>query len=304
MVGAGQRHWLKGGAAMAIDEAVYVAIVPPDILETNLISEVAAIINKDLYGTRLLLTGKAPKIIARHDAVQTAELAARSLKALGLVAFVCQDSTLRKSSQCFRAHTMKFGQEEVLFRDESGESMTMESRNTFLILEGKRQTHTETETTKTRRKLNLAATVLTGGLPVWSEVKEKTVNTLVQTDYFVRLYERKSLEPSVEILRYHLDYSFLEAEMAPLSLTNFNTVVKKIRAVFPEAVFDDRLTGNFGLEKPLRPRDRSIGPIGVRLRCSHRSDRLGRRPAKSFRFLCGRNGGRNSAVEGNDPPRG
>jgi hypothetical protein len=57
-----------------------------------------------------------------------------------------------------------------------------------------------------------------------------------------------STEPSVEILQYDLDYSFLGVEMASTSLANFSTIITKIRDTFPQAVFDDRLIEPFAVD--------------------------------------------------------
>lgn len=241
---------------MAGYEVVHVAIAPPDRLEANLIKKVAAIVGKDLYGTRLLLAGKIPKIIAHYDTVQIAELTAQSLRELGLVAIVCKASELRKPSQRYRAHTLKFEERAVLFWDKSGQARRIETRNAFLIINGRMQTYTETEVTSTKMKFSLPGTVLTGGIPIWRRVKEKTRDKSLQTECFVRLYDRTSPEPSVEILQYDLDYSFLGAKMASSSLANFSAVVTKIRDTFPQAVFDDRLIEPFEVDIPsTTPRD-------------------------------------------------
>ena len=241
---------------MAGYEIVHVAIAPPDRLEANLIKKVAALVDKDLYGTRLLLAGKIPRIVAHYNTVQIAELTAQSLKALGLVAIVCKDSELRKSSQSYRAHTLKFGEGEVLFWDKGGKTRRIKSRNVFLLLNGRMQTYTETEVTRTRMKFSLPATVLTGGIPIWRRAEEKTKDLSLQTEYFVRLYDQELPEPSVEILQYDLDYSFLGAKMASSSLANLSTIVAKLRDIFPHAVFDDRLTEPFGVGLPsTTPRD-------------------------------------------------
>jgi hypothetical protein len=235
---------------MAISEIVHVAIAPPDRLEESLIKQVAAIVDKDLYGTRLLLTGKIPKIIAHYDTVQMAELTTQSLKALGLVAIVCKDSELRKPSQRCRVHALKFEEKAILFWDKSGQARLIESRNAFLIINGRMRTYTETEITKTGMKLNLAATVLTGGIPIVRRVKEKTTDRSLQTEDFVRLYDRTSPEPNIEILQHDFDYSCLGAEIAPSSLTNFGTTIARIRDVFPQVIFDDRLTEPLGVNIP------------------------------------------------------
>ncbi len=225
-----------------MNEIVHVAIAPSDRLDENLVAQAAVIIKKDIYGTRLLLAGKIPKIVGHYDTMQMAESAAQSLRTLGFVAIVCKDSDLRRPSQKYRAQTLKFEEQSVLFWDKGGQVRRIESRNAFLIINGRMQTSTETEVTKTVMKLNLAATVLTGGIPIVKRVKEKTTDRSFQAESFVRLYDRTSPEHTVEILQYDFDYSFLGAKMASSSPANFGTTVTKIRDILPHAIFDDRLT--------------------------------------------------------------
>jgi CRP-like cAMP-binding protein len=232
-------------------DIVHVAVAPPNILEANLVKEVAAILNKDLYGTRLLLAGRVPRIVAHYQTIQAAESTAQSLRALGLVTVVCSDSELRKpSSASFKAHTLKLEKGEVIFLDKSGDTRRIKAENVFLILKGTIRIYTEKEATVTRMKFSLPATVLTGGIPIWRKVKEKTKEGSIQTECFVRLYERTSLDPILQIFQNDLEYSFLEAEMAASSVTNLNALVTKLRNMFPRAVFDDRLTEIFGVDVP------------------------------------------------------
>jgi len=235
---------------MSGHEIVHVAIAPPPALEAELINQVAAIMSKALYDVRLLLAGRIPKVIAHYDNVQTAQSIVQSLRDLGLVAILCTDSELRKPSQSFRPHTLAFGDGEVLFRREGGQERSVGSADAFLIMKGKRETHTRTEATTTTTKFSLPATMLTGGIPVWRNVKVKTTEASSEAECFARIYGRKSSEPTVEVLQHSVDYSFLGAEMAPSSLKNFSTVVEKLRRLFPGAVFDDRLTTHPGTGAP------------------------------------------------------
>ena len=233
---------------MADYEFVHVVIAPPPMLEEELVKKVAGIVAKNLYETRLRLTGKIPKIIANYADMQMAESTARSLRELGLVVIVCVDSELRKSSQIYRAHTLKFEEPAVMFWDRSGQARRMESSEVFLIISGRMQTCTGAEVTTTVKKLNVTATLILGGIPITKKVKEKTTNKSFQTESFARLYGRMSPEPVVELLQHDFDYSFLGAEMVSSSVANFSNTVKKIRGAFPEAIFDDRLVEPFGAD--------------------------------------------------------
>jgi hypothetical protein len=245
MVISGQ--WAKVGRPMAGYDIVHIAVAPPDILEMSLIKEVATILNKDSYETRLLLTGRIPRIVARYQTTQIAESVAQRLRVLGLVTILCSDLELRKPSVSFRAHSLKIGEGEVIFCDKGGRTRII---NVFLILKGTMRTYIEKEATKTAMKFSLPATVLTGGIPIWRRVKEKTKDLSIQTESFVRLYDWISPDPSVEILQSDFDYSFLGAKMAPSSLTNLSAIVKELRNRFPQAVFDDSLTESFRVDIP------------------------------------------------------
>ena len=228
---------------MADYEVMHIAIAPPANPDANLVRNVATVINKSHYDTRLLLAGQIPKIIAHYDSIQIAESIVQNLRDLGLAAIACRDSELRQSPQGFKVRTLEFGEKEVLFRDSAGHEKRIGENNIFLILEGKIQTSVEVETTKSKIKFSLTRTLLAGGIPVWRKVDEKTTERSIQDEYFARLYDRKSPEPSIEVLQHHMNYSFLGAKIAASSpsLTNFGTVILKLREVFPQAIFDDRL---------------------------------------------------------------
>lgn len=52
---------------------------------------------------------------------------------------------------------------------------------------------------------------------------------------------RKVTSPHNKILQHHMNYSLLGAKVAASSFTNFGTIVQRLREIFPQAIFDDRL---------------------------------------------------------------
>jgi hypothetical protein len=222
-------------------ETIHVAIAPPAVLEEHLVEQVAAIVGRDIADTRLLLAGDIPRVIAHCQSADAAESTAGRLRELGLAAVVCRHSQLYDPARPFRAHAIEFGEGEASFRDKAGQERRMAAENAFLLLAGKTRNLGEEEGPKTRRKLNLPATILTGGIPIWSSVKEYATGSAAQAACFARVYDRESWRTGIEIPQDGVDYSCLGAERAFSTLANFNRLMTKLRAAFPRAVFDERL---------------------------------------------------------------
>ena len=240
---------------MVANEIVHVLVAPPDNLETNLIKEAAGILNKDLYATRLLLSGKIPKLIGRYQSVEEAELIAKRLKTLGLVAIVVKDKELAGSPLTrFDAHALKLSDREVTFFYKDGQQVKLESKEVFLILKGKLPPSNVKDVTTTTLKFDLTATIITGGIPIWRKVKETTKGTSNEGGYFVRIYDPISPEPRVEFFENYFDFSSLGSKIAPSSSVNLNSIITELRTMFPQALFDDRLTqpsgANTSSDKP------------------------------------------------------
>jgi hypothetical protein len=226
---------------MIDSDKVCVVLGPLVNPQANIVNSVATIINKSYYDTSLLITGNNPKIVAYYNDIQTAKQSARKLKALGLVTIVCRESELRKPSQIFEVHTVEIKQGIVLVCSRNNKLMTIEPGNTFLIIKGRRKRSTQRQVTMSKMKINLKATLLTGGIPIFHKVEQTTKETTSETEYFIKLYEHDSMERNIEFLQYDLDYSFLGTEMSSSSFVNLNAIVKKLRNIIPHAIFDERL---------------------------------------------------------------
>jgi hypothetical protein len=229
---------------------VYVAVAPPKTLSEDLLKRVASHIGKEIFDTRLLLSGEIPRIIAPCRNIDTADSIARGLRDAGLGAFVCRDSELRNRPASFVAHTARFGEREVTFRDRRGGEVRVEAGDAFLIIRGRRQSTTQEKISTTKMKLNVPATVLTGGIPIMRRVTQKTTKESFQAEDFVRIFDRRFSDPRVEMFQDNVDYTFLGPELTPSTLTNFKIVVTKLREWFPLAIFDERLTRHFKTDVP------------------------------------------------------
>ncbi len=231
-------------------EVVHVVVVPPVPLDEELVGKIAHIIGKNPYETRLRLTSKIPKIIANYDTVQLAERSANGLRELGVLATAVYNAELHKPPQIFKARHLKFEEQAVMFYNRAGEVKTVRTEEVFLILSARFQAYTEVETTQTKRKINVTATLLTGGIPITKKVEEKVKSQTFESESFSRLYKWTTPDAAIQLSQSNFDYSFLGSEMASSAIANYGLTINKIRAAFPQAIFDDRLTAPFGSNMP------------------------------------------------------
>jgi len=231
-------------------EIVHVTIVPPDTLDAPLVQRVSEIVGKDPYGTRLLLVGKIPRIIAHYTTMDAANMTAERLESLGLTVMLVRESDIRRPVRAFEANAMTVEEQHIHFHDKNGEERKISPQDIFLIIKGVTRTRLEKETITNSRKLNISATVLTGGIPIRRKVKETTKDTQIKNEGFIRLYDRTSIEQCVEILQSDFNYACLGTALALSSLANFNAAAAMIRETFPQAIWDERLTDFYQADIP------------------------------------------------------
>jgi hypothetical protein len=232
---------------MTNDDTVYIVIAPPARLDEKVTKSVAELLNKNIYDARLLLSGEIPKIVAHYENMQTTEPVLHTLTELGIETFTLSDSMLSQPGQMFKAHALTFENKEVVFFDRNGIEKRVGDNNAFLIITGKIQTSTESEAIITRKKLNITSTLITGGIPIYRKVKEKATTHSQESEYFMRLYSKKPVDPFVVISQHDMDYSFLGEKTAISTRANFITVISTIQEIFPQAIFNDSLSKAFGI---------------------------------------------------------
>jgi hypothetical protein len=229
---------------MTLYNIFHVAINSPGTGTTELIKQVSAILGKDPFDVRMLLSGKLPKIAAHFDSEEKAKSIASSLSACGIKAFTVNDRELHRSDQPetkFVAHSLKIGNGEIIFISRSGAETIVRQGELFLVIQGKVSIPEVFKETRTSMKFSLPATIMTGGLPVWRKSKETVENTSFYYESFMRLYLHNSPGPLVEILESNFDFSFLPDQISPSASMNFDLMVKELKRVFAAAFFDNRL---------------------------------------------------------------
>ncbi len=231
-------------------DIIHVAVAPLAVPDPDRIRAIASIVNKSPSAIQLLLAGRIPRLLAHYGSLASAESSASALRHLGLRAMAFEDGELLRPSRTLMAHSMAFRDGEIQFRDKVGRLMTIGTVQASLIVRGTMEAREEREKTTTKTRLNVPATLLTGGIPIRRKITEKSVDTITHTEAFLRVYSRSYEDTIVEIRQHEFDYSCLGSEMAPASLINFSRMLARIRNAFPQAAYDERLMAPFGSDMP------------------------------------------------------
>jgi hypothetical protein len=221
---------------------IYVVIEPPTNVDTDLVNKAAAIINKNPFDTRQLLAGEIPKIIAHYENIDSASLAAEQIRGWGIRSLTISDEELNHPSDGFKVHTLEIANEQLFLYDTAGVKHAITKNGVYLVIAGRHEVSVKSETTTTTTKFNLTGTLLSGGIPMWHQVKEKNVSESFETTLYARLYENGSSGGWSELIQDQLNYAPLGTAITYSSFTNFNRLLTQIRDFFPGAIFDDRLT--------------------------------------------------------------
>jgi hypothetical protein len=230
---------------------LHIAVIPPNWTDPERTRAVASIIKKDLYGTRLLLAGKIPRILATYPTFDIAQVTAQSLLNLGLIVQICRDLDLRRQSMLL-ARSLIFSDGEIEFVGGKGRSEKLLMNDVLLLVTGEVEIRGDKEVTKISTKLNLPATLLTGGIPIHRKVSDKVFQTITHTERFVLLYNKANPHSSVELRQNNFDYSCLGSEGATSSLLNFNKIVTMLARAYLNAAFDDSLNRVVKSDVPTR----------------------------------------------------
>ena len=195
----------------------------------------------------MTLAGRLPKFIAHFRDESAANIAVTSLKEMNLVAFLIAESELRQLvSPGIIAHSIKIEGELAIFTNRDGKTKPLSKHDVFLILTGRKTSVTGGEAvTTTTMKVNLPATLLTGGIPVMKKVVSKTEEAQKTTQQFIRLYLRESDAPVVEMRQFDFDYSFLGEKKGPTATGNIAAATDILRKYFDRAYFDNSLLSGF-----------------------------------------------------------
>jgi hypothetical protein len=226
---------------MANNDLIDIAIVAKKGLNEELTQKLSLVLGRDLYQTRSLIASKFPRIIFQNTDAQRIKETSKQIDNLGLVSFSFKNNDIKKPLQLFKANRLEFVDDNLVFQEKNAQLLKLEKNNIFLILKGNLKISKEKEKVTNVKKLNVIATLMTGGIPIRRTKQEKTVEITTENDSFLRIFQKNSMDFCLEIRQHGFNYTCLGPEMSPASLQNFNIITSKIKESTPEAIFDDKL---------------------------------------------------------------
>jgi hypothetical protein len=226
---------------MDYNELIDIAIAPKPKITEELVQKLASVLNRDLYHARSVLNSKIPRVIFQQQDPQRIETLLKQLNDLGLIPLCFKDNEIHKPLQIFKANSLEFVDNSCILKDRNSQRFTLEKNKVFLILKGNLQISREKEIVTNTKKLNITATLLTGGFPISRNVQEKKRETTIGNEGFIRIFEKNSADFCVEIRQQSFNYSCLGKDMSASSAQNINITASKIKDFFAEAFFDDNL---------------------------------------------------------------
>ncbi len=193
-----------------------------------------------LFEARQKIAGGGPRVLATFADAPPAEALAARLSAAGVPALTIDPVSVRSGTPPFPVRRFVLGREALELESSAGDMCRIDYGTIDLLLVANCSAgQTQTTHTTTERKFSLGKTILSGGLPMTKKVTTEETLTSSERDETLWLYAREW--GTVSFNRADLDYSDLGDAMQLTRELNFNRLKTSLRALAPQAGYDDRL---------------------------------------------------------------
>ncbi|HMJ13251.1 MAG TPA: hypothetical protein VK524_17645 [Polyangiaceae bacterium] len=108
------------------------------------------------------------------------------------------------------------------------------------LLRALHRTRTDTRAEVKTKSFSLGRTLATGGLMVSKSVKREEHSSSAESEPVLYVFRASGETPWI-LRERSTNYSALGSELGPSSMQNFLTTVRRLRALAPDAVYDERL---------------------------------------------------------------
>ena len=209
-------------------------------LTGTLEAEVAALA-RDLgatpYDIRLLLAGGTPAIVLTTPDPGRASALVEAMRARRQVAVACSLAEVVPASAMISMRRFALEREAIVAVDAD---VRLPALDVLCLLRATVRRDVTTTTETEQRKIAPGKAVLTGGLALTKREKTTVTSTSEERDQVLYVFRRSGETPWL-LNESRTQYGGLGADLAPTSVVNFQTTIRRLRGLSPNAVYDERL---------------------------------------------------------------
>jgi hypothetical protein len=190
------------------------------------------------YEHRLHLVGGLPAIVLTTADRELAEKTLAGLRGRGHGAVACEASAVVPSESMIDMRRFRFEADSVLADGPTPQKLP--KADILALLRATHRTDVETREEIKTKQLSVGRALVTGGLMLSKTVKREESSSSSQAQQVLYVF-RASAETPWLLRERGTHFGALGSELAPSSMQNFMTTIRRLRALAPAAVYDERL---------------------------------------------------------------
>lgn len=200
----------------------------------------AADLGTTAYEERLKLAAGLPAIVLTSATPEPARALLTKIRARGQEALSVDSDEVVPSGAMVVVRRFAFEPDALVLRDGAGARLPY--ADILAVVRAVHRTRTETRSQVNDRSFSMGRALVTGGLVLTKTTSHEEKTVALDRDALLYLFRASNQTPWIVHER-SADYSTLGAALAPSSAQNFLTLVARIRAAAPHAMYDERLAG-------------------------------------------------------------
>jgi len=223
------------------------------------LAPVAAVVGSSAYDVRLILNGGLPAVVLVTDDGARAARVVAELALQGHRAFTCDRASITPSAKMTAIRVIDFGPDGIAPAEGLRERFPYS--DILCILRATHAKTTEVVSQVKERKLRPGMAIATGGLIMTKTTSREVRSTEEQRQQALYIFRRNGQAPWI-LRERETNYSGLGSKLAPSAVQNFATAIQELRALAPQAAYDERLLKS----RPVRGVNAGIEAVDV---CAH-----------------------------------
>ena len=193
------------------------------------------------YETALLLRTPSPVPLLRTDDRARALALLGNLRARGHDVVACDAAAVISAEAMVNVRTFRFELDHLAVRPADGAEQRVAWGDIVSLVRAIHRRRTEQVEKTEERKFSLGRAALSGGVLVSKTITKAKVQSTEEREQVLYVFRHGGMPLLVSQSRTR--YDGLGADLRPVQIENFNTLVRALRERAPDAPYDERLLG-------------------------------------------------------------